>query len=135
MHQLQYIAKTGEIDSLLKVPVNKREEMWSKFWGHKDSIFRIGAQELETEYFNRVSYTNEHFTNVREGWKTDRGRIYVKLGNPNEISRYPFESDSKPYEIWYYYLWNLQFVFVDKQGFGDYILESPIFWDEKIRFR
>ncbi|MBI4722914.1 MAG: GWxTD domain-containing protein [Candidatus Stahlbacteria bacterium] len=135
VQQLHYIAETEEIDSLLKTPVNKREDLWSKFWVCKDSIFRIGAQELETEYFNRVNYANEQFTAVREGWKTDRGRIYVKLGNPSEISRYPFELDSKPYEIWYYYAWNLQFVFIDKQGFGDYTLEQPVFWDERIRFR
>ena len=48
--------------------------------------------------------------------------IYIVLGPPNNVERHPFEYDSKPYEIWYYYGINQQFYFVDDTGFGDYRL-------------
>jgi GWxTD domain-containing protein len=134
VEELYYIAEQWEIDSLLRVPAEEREKEWKRFWVRKDSIFLIGKEELEKKYFERVEYANTHFRTFREGWKTDRGRVYIKLGKPDEIISYPFEIDRSPYEVWYYYSLDLKFIFVDKQGFGEYTLEYPPFWDEKIRF-
>ena len=58
------------------------------------------------------------------GWRTDRGRVYIIYGPPDEVERYPYSENMKPYEIWHYY--NLQggviFVFGDRTGFGSYEL-------------
>lgn len=95
------------------------------FWKKRDSNPSTAANEVKQEYFARLSYANENFrASFREGWKTDRGRVYILYGPPDEYDRHPSEVDSKPYEIWYYH--NIQggveFVFVDRTGFHDYQL-------------
>jgi len=54
--------------------------------------------------------------------------VFIVLGSPNNVDRHPFDYDSKPYEVWSYYEFNRQVVFVDETGFGDYKLLTPI-WD------
>jgi hypothetical protein len=56
------------------------------------------------------------------------GMVFIILGAPSSVDRHPFEIDSKPYEIWYYYDFDRQIVFVDESGFGNYRLVTPI-WD------
>jgi hypothetical protein len=61
---------------------------------------------------------------TKEGWSTDRGRILLTYGKPNEIDRYYMEIDKKPHEIWHYH--ELEggsiFVFADITGFGEFDL-------------
>lgn len=67
----------------------------------------------------------ERYSNyTRKGWRTDRGRVFILYGKPDEVERHPSEGVIKPYEIWYYYQIEngVQFVFVDKNGFSDYEL-------------
>ena len=95
------------------------------FWKRYDPDSQTGVNELKQEYMRRFRYTNSHFSSgQKEGWKSDRGRVLILYGHPDEYERYPSGVDTKPYEIWYYY--NLQggvyFVFVDRTGFSDYIL-------------
>lgn len=78
------------------------------------------------EYFRRVDYANEQFLGLFGGWRSDMGRIHIKLGPPNEIERHYFELDSNPYEIWYYYALGEEFIFVDERGFGEYTLVYPL---------
>ena len=50
-----------------------------------------------------LAYVNEHFDGSGlEGWQTDRGRVFLEYGPPNDIERYPHESSLLPYEIWRY---------------------------------
>jgi len=59
-----------------------------------------GAREV---YMARVEHANENFGMLgREGFRTDRGRVYIVYGPPDDIERHPNESDTKPYEIWTY---------------------------------
>jgi len=60
-----------------------------------------------------------------EGWRTDRGMVYIRFGAPENVERHPFETNSRPYEVWRYYNLNYEFVFVDDTGFGDYRLRYP----------
>ncbi len=57
----------------------------------------------------------------REGWQTDRGRVYLIYGEPDDIEANPFSTTQAPYEIWYYY-GNVEdtFVFADLMGNGDF---------------
>ncbi|HEX9615291.1 MAG TPA: GWxTD domain-containing protein, partial [Bacteroidota bacterium] len=77
------------------------------------------------EYYHRVEYANKNFGHYMDGWKTDRGMIYIRFGSPDNVERHPFDMNTKPYEIWYYYELERQFVFVDETGFGDYRLRYP----------
>jgi hypothetical protein len=77
------------------------------------------------EYYARVAYANRNFKQYMEGWKTDRGMVLIRFGSPQNVERHPFNSESKPYEIWYYYDQNREFIFVDETEFGDYRLQYP----------
>ncbi len=81
-----------------------------------------GAREL---YMARVAYVNQNFGMMgREGYRTDRGRIYIVYGSPDDIERHPNESDTKPYEIWTYnsIQGGVEFDFVQKVQGSDYEL-------------
>jgi len=60
----------------------------------------------------------------REGYRTDRGRVYIMYGPPDDNERHPNESDMRPYEIWSYH--NIQggviFVFVQRSSTSEYEL-------------
>jgi len=73
----------------------------------------------------RILSANQRYRAMgREGWRTDRGRVLMIYDEPNEIERFPSAQNNKPYEIWYYYSIEngVQFIFIDRSGFGDYVL-------------
>lgn len=126
--QLQYLTEKETIEDMRKAPPGKKREMWRDFWKKKDPTPTTEQNEMMEEYFARVEYANKNFSHYMDGWKTDRGMVYIIFGPPSNIERHPFDSNSKPYEVWSYYELSREFVFVDSTGFGDYRLETPI-WD------
>ncbi len=122
--QLEYIATPSEIDNLKKSDKETRDSLWTLFWKQYDPTPNTPNNEKETEYFQRIAYADEHFSFGDRGWRSDRGRIYVKYGAPDEVQSKPYELSTRPYDIWYYYKMNLRFVFYDRHGFGEYILIS-----------
>jgi hypothetical protein len=64
---------------------------------------------------------------TREGWQTDRGRIYISYGEPDEIDDYPYSLSSVPYQEWHYYRDGRyrKFTFVDVNLDGEYRLQYP----------
>lgn len=128
--QMVYIASPQELNKIRDASSNEEKlKTFLEFWKKKDPSPNNEENEVFDEYFRRVTYANENFSNYNEGWKTDRGMVYIILGTPNNIERHPFEYDSKPYEIWEYYEINRSFVFVDQSGFGDYRLITPLTGD------
>ena len=125
VNQLQYIATPRELDRLREAQGSERDSLWHDFWGNFDPTPNTSYNEREAEYFERIIYAEKHFSNGDLGWRSDRARIFVKNGPPDEIQSYPYELDSYPYEIWYYYQTNLRFVFIDRYGFGQYMLANP----------
>ena len=124
--QLRYIASGTEIDSIREAPdESAKKQRFLEFWQRRDPDPQTARNELMEEYYDRVDYANKHFGHYIEGWKTDMGMVFIRFGQPENVERHPFEYDSKPYEIWYYYQLNRQFIFVDETGFGDYRLRYP----------
>jgi len=129
--QLVYLATSNEMEYIKDAPSREeKERRFLKFWKDKDPSPGTPKNELLIEYYNRIKIANERYSHYVDGWKTDMGMVFIIYGNPNNIDRHPFESDSKPYEIWDYYDLKKRFVFVDYSGFGDYRLTTPI-WDEE----
>jgi GWxTD domain-containing protein len=46
------------------------------------------ARKLMRSYFRRVELANQHFTSYKEGWKTDRGMIFIVFGLPDEVFKF-----------------------------------------------
>lgn len=122
----KYIATDQEIKQYKNIDnVEGKREFLFTFWHKRDKNPLTPENEFEKEYMERVKLSNERFANMgRKGMKTDRGRVYIEYGEPDEIDRYPNEQDKKPYEIWQYHQieGGVIFIFGDVTGFSNYEL-------------
>jgi GWxTD domain-containing protein len=122
---LTYVAPSGFINAFVKADIEERKKLWENFWREKDPSPATPRNEYYEEHVRRFRYANEHFrAGLTEGWRTDRGRIYIVEGPPDEVDSYSMEVDRNPAEIWYYFSNGKRYVFVDETGFGDYVLVS-----------
>ena len=120
--EAKYIASPEEVKVFqsLKNLEGKRLFLF-RFWRKRERK----DPDVRTNYYQRVQYANEHFQyGQTEGWKSDRGRVYIIYGPPDQIERFPNSPNENPYEIWYYYNieGGVEFDFVDFSGFGDFKL-------------
>lgn len=130
VEEMIYIAPQEIIDDIQKTKeFAKKLDKFKKFWESKDPTPGSLHNEVLIEYFRRVEYSNKNFKHYFPGWKTDMGKVYISLGQPNQVDKHPLELNRKPYEVWNYYAMNLQFVFIDETGFGDFRLSSPTYSD------
>lgn len=128
--QMVYIATGTELDEIKDAKTKEEKiQKYLDYWKKKDPDPQSEDNPVFDEYYRRIAFANENFSHYIEGWRTDRGMVYVILGAPNNIDRHPFEYDSKPYEVWEYYELNKSFVFLDETGFGDYRLITPLYGD------
>jgi GWxTD domain-containing protein len=134
INQMKYIANAKTTKSFKKASDKEKKKKFIEFWKKRDPSPGTAENELMNEYYRRVRYSNEHFSGVTEGWRTDMGMIFILFGPPSDIERHPFELDSKPYEIWYYNEISKSFVFIDETGFGDYRLSRSSYNDDFLRY-
>lgn len=119
-----YIATSQEEEIFRSLDAQGKRRFLAEFWRRRDSA-DTSQTSFRDEYFARVRLANQHFgTKKVAGWKTDRGRVFLTHGKPDEIERHASEFDKKPYEVWRYH--NLEggsiFVFVDISGFDEHVL-------------
>lgn len=124
----KYIAAANEIDQYEKLDsLNSKREFFYNFWKKRDPDPSTQENEFKTEYMYRIDYVMERYGSFyKKGYRTDRGRVYLLYGEPDQIDRYPNETNMKPHEIWYYNSMEggVYFVFGDITGFSDYELLS-----------
>ena len=118
--QLRYIAEKNERDRMKEAHDEEKRSLFEAFWKARDPSPGTPDNELMDEYYRRINEADTRFRCYKAGWKTDRGWVFVTHGEPNEIERYPFELETHPYEVWRYFNPERRFVFVDRNGFGDY---------------
>lgn len=106
--------------------VDGKRRYLREFWRRRDPTPGTAANQAMTDFYRQVAYTNSAFHQSRvgtmPGWRTDRGRIYLRHGRPDEMLQRPMASP-RPYEVWKYTrdrgYW---YVFVDRNSMGDYTL-------------
>ncbi len=124
LRQMRYIMTSDSIDYFEDRPLEEKKAFFERFWSRRDPNPNTDANELMEEYFSRVNYANREFSGFSDdGWLSDRGRILIKFGMPDDIERHPYEIDTYPYQIWRYYGLRKVFVFYDRTGFDDYRLD------------
>ncbi len=101
-----------------------REEFIKEFWAKRDPNPDTEENEFKQEFYQRIEYANSHFKEGIPGWKTDRGRIYIYLGPPDDVEQRPYINDPsiKGLIWWGYYGYRLGIEFVDTVGNGSYTL-------------
>lgn len=93
----------------------ERENFIEAFWARRDPTPDTEENEFKEEHYRRIAYANEHYASGIPGWKTDRGRIYITFGPPDEIQSHPSggsyerpieegggETSTYPFEDWRY---------------------------------
>ncbi len=124
--QVKYIANDSEINQYKTLDSLKaKQEFLYNFWRNRDNDPSTPQNEFKEEYMKRVAYANKNFTfMLKEGFLTDRGRVVLLFGEPDQRDFYPSESDVKPYEVWFYneIEGGVNFIFGDITGFGNYEL-------------
>ena len=125
----------------------ERDQFIEQFWLRRDPDPDTNENEYKEQYYERIQYANEKYASGIPGWKTDRGRIYIMFGKPDEVESHPAggpyerpsyqgggNTSTYPFEIWWYrYIEgigsDIEIEFVDPSGSGEYrIARSP---DEK----
>lgn len=133
--QLRYFAKGDELEYIREAEEeNERRRRFEEFWERHNPAPGSKTNAAMMEYYNRVAFANQQFGHYLDGWKTDRGMVYILYGPADYIDRHPMDTETKPYEVWEYYELNRRYVFVDESGFGDYRLLYPV-WDDRNRLR
>ena len=140
-----YIITDEERKAFKKLATDdERERFIEEFWRRRDPDPDTDENEFKEEYYERIAYTNEHFSSGIPGWKTDRGRIYIMYGKPDERETHPMggayerpswegggSTTTYPFEIWFYrYIAGVgsgvEIEFVDPTGSGEYrIARNP----------
>ena len=81
----------------------EREHFIEQFWLRRDPTPGTVENEFKEEHYRRIAYANEKFAGDVPGWKTDRGRIYIVYGPPDEKESHPAgQAGGPPYEEWLY---------------------------------
>ncbi|MCW5961011.1 MAG: GWxTD domain-containing protein [Pyrinomonadaceae bacterium] len=116
----------------------ERENFIEQFWRRRDPNPDTEENEYREEYYERIAYANENFASGIQGWRTDRGRIYIAWGKPDSVESYPSggqynrpawegggSTTTYPFEIWFYRHLEgvgdgIEIEFVDPTGTGEY---------------
>jgi len=105
-----------------------REQFIEQFWERRNPTPGAAENPFRAEHYRRIAFANDHFSSSSDlpGWKTDRGRIYITFGPPDEIDSHPAASAAKlPYEDWRYRFIqgignDVSIEFVDRDSNGEY---------------
>lgn len=99
------IAKDEKNEFLNLKTVEEKENFIDLFWRKRDPTPDTEENEFKEIYYERMAFANEHFTSGIQGWKTDRGMVYILYGKPDKIEkgRSNFEGlQNVLYEKWTY---------------------------------
>jgi len=116
----------------------ERESFVEQFWARRNPDPRSPDNAFKEEHYRRIAYANQYFTSGVQGWRTDRGRIYIMYGKPDELESHPtggsyarpyYEgggtTSTYPFEKWWYRHIegvgdDIEIEFVDKSLTGEY---------------
>jgi GWxTD domain-containing protein len=121
---LSIIATSEEIRELEEAAEGQRGAVWAAFWVRRDPSPGTEENEALDEHWRRVRHAEKNFATNEPGWRSDRGRIYIRYGEPDEVEVRSDPYVQGQYLIWRYYKNNLTFVFHDRFGLGEYILSN-----------
>lgn len=124
---LRYFGQPDDLAALRNAPPNDRGRAWLAFLRSTDPNPSTPEHEGLRDYFVRVEQANLRYREEGgPGWLTDRGRVFITLGDPDQIYEQGQGDIAQRNRvlIWDYAQYRVQLVFVDQSGFGRYRLTS-----------
>jgi GWxTD domain-containing protein len=134
--EVGYIIAPMEREVFLKLQTDRERDLFIEaFWKQRDPTPGTPENEFKTEHYRRIDHANRYLGRdaPRPGWRTDRGRIYIILGEPQDAQRFEGKSSTYDAEVWFYQgktdiglPAGFNLVFFRQSGNGEYKLYSPI---------
>jgi GWxTD domain-containing protein len=127
---LALIAKSGQMSVYSKdLSLMAKRKFLSQFWNERDPSPGTPRNEVREQFYAGIEYADSTFRErgrIREpGWKTARGRIFVRYGSPDEVLRRQQQGYAPPYEVWRYSRGKgSYYIFADRTGVGGFKLMS-----------
>jgi len=130
---LVYLMGPGERGIYPPLTVEGKRAFLRQFWAKRDPTPGTARNEFAEVFYRTVADANRRFheggASGVPGWRTDRGRIFIRYGAPDEILDRPQAGSSRPYEVWKYTgRKGHKFIFLDTSLLGNYEL---IWTDER----
>ncbi len=103
--EVNYLITNDERDTFLHLKTEEdRAKFIDQFWEARNPDPHAPTNTAREAYYQRLEYANAHFSagNVQDGWRSDRGMVYITLGAPQQIQRYLETPELKPIQIWFY---------------------------------
>jgi GWxTD domain-containing protein len=126
MSLLRYFDRQDWVDSLRRASPEHRPDVWREFWKATDPVTLTPENEALDDYFRRVQQANIRFQDEGgPGWLTERGEVFISLGEPDEISDLSNSGlDRTGLRVlrWTYAAERLVLYFQDQTGFSRYRL-------------
>jgi len=121
--QMKYILTEEEYEKISSMNQAEKKDFFIDFWKEFDIDTTIEKNEVMEEYFRRVNYADQNFSDLNnDGWESDMGRIWILYGKPdNVIKRHNL---IPPYETWEYYNINKRYNFWDEFSIGVFKYKS-----------
>lgn len=125
---LVYIADKGDNLSLFDdLSDAAKRNFLVQFWRRRDPDPSTPRNEARDEFYRKIDYANRTFReggrNPQAGWRSDRGRIYIQHGPPDDMLARQQEGEAPPYQVWRYTRGQRRYyIFADRTGFGAYNL-------------
>jgi GWxTD domain-containing protein len=119
--QLSLVAHKKEVEAIREASPVEQQEKFDAFWRQRDPTPNTERNELKEEFFRRIDFANRNFTEIasgRAGWQTDRGKIYVVYGPPDDVDRRNSQMNTPAFETWHYNRLNRKYFFADRDGEG-----------------
>jgi GWxTD domain-containing protein len=117
---LRFFATPSRLQRLRETPEEDRPAAWAAFMQETDSTPNTAVHEDLRDYFGRLVRANNRFREEGvPGWMSDRGRVFVVLGEPDQVLEPTFtDFQRNRQQLWEYRNQNLQLVFYDETGLG-----------------
>lgn len=103
--EVNYLITSDERERFFELPSDEaRDQFIDLFWKVRDSDPNAPVNAFREEHYKRLAYANAHFgaRNLDDGWRSDRGMVYITLGPPQQRQTYPETKYLRPLEIWFY---------------------------------
>ena len=123
LDKVGYIITKEERKIFLELPDSSRDDFIAQFWKRRDPTPDTERNEFKMEYEDRVAKAEVMFRGEgRPGWKTDRGRIFILFGPPQQRLTYPMDAGGYCREIWYY--GSFPVIFIDEHCAGIFTMTA-----------